>query len=366
MKISIHFIAYSSILLIVIACEQAEYVSNEFDELRILDEYVITPVDSFGEEIGDSLKLLGDIIDLCNHPEGSILLLDAACCRVHVADSCPYFISRPGEGPGELLYPLSICILNDGRMLVSDEMKHAVLSFSQSGEYLADYFTSDFYTPYAMYPVDSNSIVYSQVNLDFIHEDPIYQFVVARYDELTGSSTVYEQMSWEWTSADFYRDISNLDFVASPEGIVYVAEDVTMYSVTVYSPDGYEQYVITRHDIDRILKSDAEIEREITEFEEWAQQDQAYMGGYEPSQYHTLISLVGIDDDRNLWIERLTPDTNQYCDVWSPTGEMLYSVKLHRSEDDLYLDLYCDQYGLLGLTTAAADFQKVYRLEISQ
>ena len=109
------------------SCDSNSQNPNQSSEISIPD-YQLCIVDSFGVEIGDSLNMIGSINGFCYHPDGSILILDRPALRIRVISDQGEvnLIGREGEGPGELLLPQGICVLQDGRILVSDEMKREV------------------------------------------------------------------------------------------------------------------------------------------------------------------------------------------------------------------------------------------------
>ncbi|NOQ23696.1 MAG: hypothetical protein GQ565_13750 [Candidatus Aegiribacteria sp.] len=97
--------------------------------------------------------MIGSIADLCYHPDGSILILDRVAMLVRrIHDGDVTFISRAGEGPGEMISPQSICCMPGGKILVADEGKREVMEFNTAGDYLGSYFTTDRYVPHRHVP----------------------------------------------------------------------------------------------------------------------------------------------------------------------------------------------------------------------
>ena len=335
------------------------------DEITVT-EYEISIADSFGVELGDSLNMIGSINGLCHHPDGSILLLDRSSLRIRVipTEGDPQLISREGDGPGELLSPQAICALHDGRILASDEMKREVMAFDISGEYLGDYFTTDRYVPFVMYPVDSSSVVGSMIGMEMNSDGVVISSVVERFDEASEPSVVFNSHEWNWPAPEMYTEIGLMDFTADHEGKVFIAPDNTEYLILVYDPDGDELLQIERLDVNRIAKTQEEIQQEIDEFEEWAVQDQAYTGGYEPSPFHQLISLAGTDAEGNLWVVRHDSEIDCLIDVWSPSGSLIHTARLRRSENDPDLIFSVDRYGIVAATYDSYQFQRVYMLNL--
>ncbi len=331
-----------------------------------MPEYEISIADSFGMELGDSLNMIGSINGLCHHPNRSILLLDRSSLRIRVipTEGDPQLISRRGEGPGELLLPQSMCALHDGRILVSDEMKHEVMSFDITGDYLGSYFTTDRYVPYSMYPLDSSSIAGLMLKLDMSDEEIVFSSVIGRFEATSLPSVVFQTREWIWPAPEMYTEIALIDLAADREGNVFIAADNTEYHISVYTPDGEELLQIERDDVSRMPKTPDEIQAEIDDFESWAVRDEAYTGGYEPSPFYHLISLAGIDAEGNLWVVRHDSDTDCLFDIWSLSGNLMYTARLSRSENDPDLIFRVDQLGILAATNYACQFQRVYILNL--
>ena len=214
-----------------------------------------------------------------------------------------------------------------------------------------------------MFPVDSSSIVGSMLNLE-MGERILISFYIGRFDSDSTTSVVYNSVQWEWPAAEMYTDIELMEFVASPQGNVFFAQDNTSYLISAYSPEGEEIYRIENPEVNRIPKTPEEIEEEITQFESWAKVDQAYTGGYEPSPYHQLISLAGVDADENLWIKRNDSDDGYKFDVWNAAGDLLFTAGFPASENDPYIRFSVDQYGILAAIANSEHFPQVYKLEI--
>jgi hypothetical protein len=345
------------------SCDSESDILNQTTE-KTTPNRNLCVVDSFGVEIGDSLQMIGSIDDFCYHPNGAIVILDRAAMKVRVIpdQGDPYFICGEGEGPGEMLFPQSICVLPDGNILLADEMKQAIMAFNLSGSYLGDYFTTDRYVPYRMYPVDSTSIVGSMLDLE-LGDQIFFSFYIGRFDNDSLPSITYSTIQWEWPAPQIYTDIECMDFTARVDGRVFLTQDNTAYHVSVFSPDGEELGFIENPDLERIAKTSEEIEEEIEYFESWAREDQAYTGGYEPSPYHHLISIAGVDSQGNLWVESFgNEDTHQF-DVWDDSGNLLYTASLS-GYGGMELLFSVDEYGILAAVIDPEHYPQILELEL--
>lgn len=329
-------------------------------------EYQLVFVDSFGVELGDSINMIGSIDDFCHSSDSSVLILDCTSLKVRIypQNGDARVVCTQGEGPGEFLYPLALCVFDNGNFLVSDEMKQEVMEYNANGDYIGSFLSTNGYVPYSIYPVDSNTIISDQILFDMESEIPQYiYFVGGFHHSVSDPFQIYHEMRWDWTSADFYRDIDLLDFAADPSGRVFIASDNTEYKISVFSIDGTEIDRIIGS-VERIRKTSEQIEQEIDEFEEWAQQDQAYMGGYRPSEYEQLISIAGTDAEGNLWIQRHDSEPIIKFDVWDISDNLVFTAMLPRHGEMPELEFHVDRYGILGANTNSEEYPRIYSFNL--
>lgn len=333
-----------------------------------IPEYQLSVVDSFGIEIGDSINMIGSINGFCHYHDSSVIILDRSAMKVRVIppDGEATFWGSAGEGPGEFLLPYGICAMVDGRILVSDTYKREIMEFDITGNYTGSYMSeTEESVPAEFFQVDSNSIVGSRLDVEF-GEDQIQCFYyIGRFDSDCNPSVKYEEIVSDLSSADIYNKIEILEFLADPIGRVFVVSDYTEYVIKVFSDDGILEYEIVRC-LDKIPKSEEEIQDEIDEFERLAVNDQAYMVGYQPIPYHRLISLVGVDGEDNLWIQRHNSENEINFDVIDPMGNLVYIVSLGNSLCDLNLMFHVDDYGILGAVVNSADYPRIFSFELDR
>ncbi|MCK5036887.1 MAG: hypothetical protein KAS73_13420 [Candidatus Sabulitectum sp.] len=369
MKNKIGMAVISASLLFSTSCSDAPATADQSSEATIsIPHYELVSTGSYGVEMGDSLNMIGSIADCCYHPDGSVLILDRAAMLVRrVNQEEVTLISRAGEGPGEMIFPQSLCCLPDGKILVADEGKREVMEFSTAGDYLGSYFTTDRYVPHLMFPVDSTSIAGAMLDLQMGEGQILFAVNFVRFDENSAPSVVFNRREWEWPAPELYTEIEMMHYTAAPDGTFYLTMDNTEYSVSIYSASGELTGSIQRSDLPRIAKTEEEIEEEIVLFEERAVEDQAYTGGYEPCPYHQMISLVGVDEDSNLWIERLGGDPEtEGClfDVWDSEGNLVHTASFQEPEASSDILFHADQYGILANVVDPDLFPRVLFLEL--
>lgn len=357
----------SLVLFVVCSCSSESEPVPEIAETSVL-QYTITLVDSFGVETGDSVNMIGSINDFSHSSSGSVLVLDRAAgvIRDFSSERGSRIYCNGGEGPGEFLYPLSLCALENGNFLVADEMKQEIMEYSSEGEYLGSFYYSGGYVPYSMYPVDSVTIQADLLTLDFDSEIPQYVYTLCSIHSSDADvSQEYCKLQWDWTSADLYRDIDLLDFTGSSSGMLFLIPDVTEYRIIVFSFQG-EQISEIEGSMDRVMKSEEQIQREIDEFEEWARQDQGYMGGYQPSEYEAIVSIEGIDAHGDLWVQRRESPESYEFDIWSRSGELTARARLPWNPEGPELEFRVDEYGLLGASVNSREYPRVYSFAVER
>ena len=313
--------------------------------------YRLAVVDSFGEEMGDSLTLIGSIDGFCCHPSGAVLVLDRVMGRVRVVqeDGSASFFGQHGQGPSEFRSPRGICAMQDGRILVSEPSRQLVMEFDERGGYIGRFFeTHEGGAPDEIFQVDSNSIVGGGYTIDYDGGQPSsFRYYIGRFDASSEPSVEYFDVSTDFSSAQFYKDMELFDFIADPAGRVYVVPDNTEYRINVLTSDGTAQYEIAPES-DRIEKSEEEIDSEIQEFEDSGSYFDNYRGGFQPSHFYPLISLAGVDSAGNLWVQRLDSEGEYLFDLWDSTGCLQRNAVLEKPTTDLEITVHVDRHGIVG------------------
>ena len=333
---------------------------------QAIHNYQLAVVDSFGVELGDSVEMMSSITSFCHHPNKSVLILDriAGCLRIIPETGEATRVLRFGSGPGELQRGAQgVCALGDGRILITDYMKRNLMTYDEFGNYLGEYFSFSESIPFQMWPVDSSSIVGVDFNGLTIEGELNSCYYCARYDEDVNPSVMYYLLDCENISSNEWTKIIDVvEFYADRTGQTYVVEDFTEYCIDVYSPEGLFDYQIEVN-VDRLQKSDEQIQAEIEEYEEFAVNMASYSGGYQPPLYSQLIAITGVDSESNLWIERFDYDAGFHFDVWDSHGELIYTASLDSFESNLEVEFLVSEIGFLGAFTDPDDYPRIYYIE---
>ncbi|MCK5131458.1 MAG: hypothetical protein KAR40_04830 [Candidatus Sabulitectum sp.] len=364
MKLPIISLCLAAGLVLFSSC--ADSTAEKSLEISAIPEYEITLVDSFGVEMGDSLTMLGFIRDFCYHSNGSVLILDGRRKNILVlpASGSPYRISRPGSGPGEFQMCESICVLTDGRILAGDDGKHEVMIFDISGEYLGTFFNTEWYVPFKMYPVDSQAVIANLLDFAMGENGFSTSYVIGKFQRSPEADPCFLSRNWELVPAETMTRTLLTDFCADREGNVFITGNNTIYSVSIFNSAGEIIGTIERGDIARLQKTDELFDEETRLHEQQPMQDYRYN---EPYAFHKLIALAGIDSEGNLWVTRFDSMPDCLFDIWSPSGELLYTARLQRTEESPELVIIkVDRGGILASTSGSADVERIYFLECNR
>lgn len=360
-------ICVSTIGVIAVSCRPTPSGSQHTDG-DLIPQHELCVVDSFGVEMGDSVRMIGSITAMCHHPNGSLLILDRAadCLRMVPSAGIPSRVLRRGSGPGEFLGAQGVCALSDGRIVVADYMKRALMTYDERGDYLGDYCPSfdEDDPPPIIWAVDSCSIVGVDWDHMTIEDRDVSAYYCARFDSDVRPSVMYYLLDCDALGHnESIRAMNLMDFHADRSGQVYVAEDFTEYSIDIYAPDGSAVRSIEAP-VSRLEKSQEQIQAEIEEYEAQAVSDFSYQGGYEPSPYDQLISICGVDSTGNLWVRRFDLNAGLHFDIWDSSGTLVYTTSLADLDTSLEVRFLVDEIGMVGAVTDPGDYPRVYFLEL--
>lgn len=359
----IQFLLVCLLLLASCGAEGNETLQEDSDSVA---DYQISPVDSFGVEVGDSLNMIGSINGFCHAADGSLVLLDRTAMKVRIVSNTGQVScwGIQGEGPGEFQFPQGICTMSDGRILVSDTYRREIMEFDISGNYQGSYISEEQESiPANFFQVDSNSILGNRLDFE-IGEDQYYcSYFVGRFDSSTNPSIRFEEFVSDLSTPEIYNKMDCLDYLADPSGNVYIALDNTEYIIEVLSADGVLEYTI-HQDIARIPKTETEIQAELDEYEQYAMRSPLYPSGYEPTPFHPLISLAGVDHLGNLWVQRHNPENQVHFDVFDSAGDLVFTASLDNSAQREDMDFRIDAYGILGAVVDSDEYPRIYRFEL--
>ncbi|MEA3265720.1 MAG: 6-bladed beta-propeller [Candidatus Fermentibacteria bacterium] len=333
-------------------------------------------VGTIGVELGDSNYVLGSVQQIDHDLDGNILVLDRSACCVRVYSPMGEFIrqiSNQGSGPGELLNPMSMTVVGDGRVFVETPFSGGMHAFTTEGEWLG--IVTPFFNNPPMNTIGADSNAYVAIRLVVAptdNGDLTVTTFIGRYEETEEPVVKY----WEY---EFPFDRQNLTellkntimghvFTADRSGNVFMAELTSEeYLVQGYRSDG-ELFFEVEKDVERVEKSAEEILDE--ELYVIAYLESIGAGGvvleYNADPYRNSISEIEVDGEGRIWVRRGTV-LEPVFDVYNAAGEELFTASVPEAGDDaVFWDFNIDEQGIIAYSINPELFQQIYILELSE
>ena len=140
-RCTVHFLARSSVLILfAMGCDGASRGASDIPLVATTEEVFTLG----GAEVPDWQAFV-EISEAHFDGVGNLVLLDKRQPRIAVADlegGFRHFVSRVGDGPGELRSVVGVEVLRDNRVVVVDAGHAALLLFDANGEFV-DQFAVD-------------------------------------------------------------------------------------------------------------------------------------------------------------------------------------------------------------------------------
>jgi len=357
-------------LILAAACgseeagDAAEAASDRAPRLRL------AVVDTIGAGMGDSLYMFGTVDVLAHGPDGEVLVLDGMRKRIGRYSPRGQFlnwISREGEGPGELLRPSSMALVPGRGLAVNDLALSRITFFDQEGLVREEI---EGFTPFPPTRMRASSAGVVGTRRDFDREANRYGFRVGLWTDSTEMDLVYHSRMTDFNRDDIQETVSstNIAFTASPfDGRVYVAPVSTEdYRIFIYAADGTREGEIARSR-PRVRRPQGEIDRERAEQnrqlrEEGAPPDMVW----EPREYENQVSALWVGPENRLWVRDGTSPEPLFH-VYSPEGELLFECALEEpapADGELWFSI--DGGGFLATQADPLDFPRVYILSLQE
>ena len=333
-------------------------------------------VDSIGVELGDSNYVLGSIEASSHTLDGNILILDRPACCVREFTIEGEFVrqyGRRGTGPGEVVNPLSMTRLTDGRIVILDIQTGGLHAFSPEGEWLG--ITTDIVNEPILWitPSESNTYVGTLNSFDVEDEQLFVTALVGKF-ETDSKEPVFTY--WENRFPLDFTDFTLLVnesyfanvFTSDREGNVFLAQrDTEEYRITGFDVNG-EVFVEFGLDIPMAEKSEQEIIEE-AEFWNSRARNMGYnqLLNYQPDPFRWKIHSMGIDDQQRLWIRRGTEETPT-LDVFDYEGNHLFTAVIPgiTGSSGLLWEVHVDEFGILAWSLDPLDgYQRLYMVELA-
>ncbi len=364
-------------VMIFAGCGNEDFNEEPGDISDSVEQMVeLSIVGSIGVELGDSNYVLGSVQQIDFDLDGNILVLDRSACCVRMYTPQGEFIrqiSNDGSGPGELLNPMSMTVVGDGRVFVETPFSGGMHAFTTEGEWLG--LVTPFFNNPPMNTIGADSNAYVAIRLEVAPTENgelgVTTFI-GRYEETEDPVVKY----WEY---EFPFDRENLTellentvmghvFTADRSGNVFMAELTSdSYLVQGFRADG-ELFLEIEKTVDKVEKTAEEIHDE--EIYVIAYLESIGAGGvvleYNPNPYRNSISEIEVDGESRIWVRRGT-ELNPVFDVYNQEGEELFTATVPEAGDDaVFWEFNIDEQGIIAYSTNPEIFQQIYIFELPE
>ena len=339
--------------------------NRETGDLReAVTHRVLMVSDSIGS-MASPLQMLGIVASSIHHPDGGLLVLDRISnnLRLFQPDGEIIVLAPEGSGPG-CIQRASEMMIAGNQILVIDKGKRSILRYSLSGEHLEIDTPTGMFEPYGLFGLASGDILSTVLGFQMNSADEVELFIrFGQYNDSLECSTEYYYQTWLPPYNGIYSAISMMRYCSSPAGPVYFCPDISEYKVNILDSNAEVVDEIYRPDIERVSRSEEEIEAIRQRQQERQGNEFLFQGRNDPNPYETIIQLAGVDSLNRLWIWTLNDVSDGYIcfDIWTPEGEMVEQAEIEWENSEPVVPLV-DSGGIMLRTTDEASVVRIYKI----
>ncbi len=329
-------------------------------------------IDTLGVDIGEENYVFGNIVDAVFLPDGRIVLLDVLLNRISIFSSNGEFVSSfgtEGNGPGEFSEPVSIAVLSNNVLAVSDNMHRKVVFFDSLNCYLWEITGFDPVPPSFIENGVLNSFIGMQSH--YFIESGVLNFGVrlGSWSQTVEPDVVYA--AFYTIPIDNTIELYSVHFCTDSQGRVLTAPtSYEEYCITGYSSGGDTLFHITEP-YNRIEKTQEEIEYEhmcyrydTPGFD--SDDRRSIASRWEPDPYRLAIESISTDHADRIWVQTGRSESNSpNFRVYDSNGNRLASVETDLPIESLNWDFVFGPDRVLAFDTNPSDYSKVYILEVT-
>lgn len=369
---------FACFLFLLVSCdaENIEPESSSLMQESNPDGPCLIVVDSIGVELGDPNYVFGAIGDVCVGSGGDIYVVDKMkCCIFRYSPDGQFIqqIGRRGEGPGELLQPGWVAVMDDGSIAIDDGELGWQRYNSDGMSIGARALLRPF--PMRMMAADSTLIVgmlsgLSREDNNFLVEKQICGWNADRADSVLTEFFSCEYLLDAVDIEQFRKDIVRVDFFpilsAVGDNFVCVAPDPrTDPLVLLFHEDGLA--------MDTLMLPYPEVARTEEELLEQKQfiEELFYSAtltnrvDWEPFPNKPMISNLGVDGLNRIWVQRGFEE-NPTFDLYDVSGELLMTTILSGRDDTAHWRFSISRNGILAVPEDPESYYSVYILELQE
>ncbi len=365
---------FAFLVAVLIACggEAPSQNASEGSGTSQVPVRTLAIVDSIGTELGDSDYVLGALGRLCFGPEGKIYGLDLVTGSVMIYSPDGEFVNRVskiGEGPNEISFPLDMTVLNNGSIMIS--ALGGIHQFTQDGRDTATVFECFQNPPMNLAAVGDSSLVCSKLTVEPDDDgNPVVNFWLGKLDDQGQPGITYATDSFTFDPQNL-TDILNRTWLAyavtaDREGRVYLAPNSSQeFRIDEYDGDANLIRTITL-DVPPVEKT----EQEIREEKAWMEMHLENMGAggvvieYDPDPCRRMITDLGVDSQGRIWARNGT-ELNPVFEVFSKDGQHLFTARIPDVGDaGQFWRFAIEENGMAAYSENPESYQQIFLLQL--
>lgn len=321
-------------------------------------ELEMSPMDTIGQASGDGSYLFGDILSVQFAPDGSIMVLDGISCAVREYSSNGELLGEfagKGSGPGQLLDPMDMAVLSDGRTAVADWGAWGMVFYDSTMSFLGNIAPMPGGSPVDIVPGADGS--FTGLGLVFTGESGEY-FLGSWRESIDEEFRFLQGEAQVRTSQEGEIEISfpTVVFDSDQEGNLYAALSTdSTFIVERFSPSGGLDQTIAEN-FQRIP---------VNEESAAVYAREAELLGEDPPEemFSTIVADLYCDGESRLWV-RMGTSPYPFFRVYDHRGDFLGTVTCRTLHDPLFeLDFTFGGGRILAWNTDPEDYPKIIVME---
>jgi len=298
----------------------------------------------------DDDLMIGLPVEAMSDDAGRVYLADQQLCQVFVFNAdgeLEKTLSREGEGPGEVAYPIDMVDLPDGTLGLAEFFPGKIVKVTRddlpAGEITIDVsggVTGGFTIQTMAEAVGPHLVMAGSRSLPQDKFTERTHFLAAVDQEGNQTVRYMEQVSYiERPHSVVHED----DFLPSfplasalgPDGRVYTPRDRENYAINVFHPDGTLDRVIERPGFKTWKRNKLDTRRVTALFESWAGANPETWPEFDLKKTERAINTLHIDGQGRLWVQHsrsnrdLPAGTFLSLDLYDKAGNWEREVRLN-------------------------------------
>ncbi|MCK5842597.1 MAG: 6-bladed beta-propeller, partial [Candidatus Sabulitectum sp.] len=307
----------------------------------------LTVIDSIGVELGDSNYVFGALGEVDIGPNGDIFVVDWMKCTIFRYSPDGTFvqrIGRRGSGPGELLQPFFIAVMDDGSISL-DDGELGWMRFDSTGEIVCtSMYLGRAPRPWFFVAADSLNIIGMLSELSREDTFLLTDKQICRWHADSPDSVITEYYSRQYSieiGNDYLlnmNDMIKIDYFpmlfTAGDGFVCIApEPRTEPLLLLFHEDGSVMDTLNLP-YPEVVRTEEEILERKQYVEElfYARSRHTHQVEWEPFPNKPMISDLGVDSLNRIWVQRGFEQFPVF-DLYDISGEHLMTAVLPGRDD---------------------------------